>query len=187
MGKLKGTGVSWPPVDWKQFSNISKASDQAISKDISAGKVIGISYAIDSHPLYELEKGQQTYYAHHIHIDGWEYQIQTDSIEHQILSFTLLDRHDVKMPKETYISKIKSMGGAVVSNERSARRAVTAAVFLIKQINAGQVPDAERVLKIYKLHPSQSRIYEQGHTPTDMKGRYYSMTREFGKKDWQSF
>jgi len=187
MGKLKGTGVSWPPVGWKQFHGINKATDQAISKDIQAGKVIGMSYAIDSHPLYELENQQKPYYVHHIHIDGWEYQIQTDSVEQQILSFILMDRHDLKTPKETYISKIKSMGGLVACNERSARRAITAAIFLIKQINAGQVPNAERVLKIYKLHPSQSRIYERDNVFNEMNNSYYSITGEFGKKSWKNF
>jgi hypothetical protein len=156
MGRLESSRILWPPVGWSQFASVQASSGQAIAKDISNARIFGLQYRIESIPLF---KNETKLFRHDILIDGWEYSILNESTEYPVLSFSLLDKFDAGLPRECFITDIRSYDAAIPHTRRSANRAVSAALFLIRQIAGGQVPDVNRVLRIYKLHPNQSFLY----------------------------
>lgn len=155
MGRLE-TAILWPPVGWSQFAAVEQASGQALAKDIAKARIYGLQYRIDSVPLF---KQDTKLFRHDIRIEGWEYSILNESIEYPVLSFTLMDRFDPSLPRECFIDDIRAFDVSIPHTRRSANRAVGASLFLIRQILAGQVPDVSRVLRIYKMHPSQAYLY----------------------------
>ena len=157
MCRFEALGVSWPPRGWKQLGHIKKTSGQAITKDPASAQVTGLVYNIDPTPVYRDNNRHSIAYA--IHIDGWEYTIHNESREYPVLSFMLQERPDPATAKNLYISNIKTKSRPVRVTERSAHRCLMAALFMMKQINGEQVPDIERVLRLYKIHPSQRSLY----------------------------
>lgn len=147
--KTKETGgFFWPPRGWKQLGNISKPEGQALAKDIRTARIHGLSYRIGTAAVHD---GAQTVHRYAMTIEAWEYSILNESYEYPILSFDLMDRLDLLTPREHYVTDIKVMARPVQASRLASRRAVTAAIFLIRQIELGIVPDVERVLGIYRL------------------------------------
>lgn len=165
MGHFKKSSITWPPHGWKQFEAVEKCRAQAVTKDIQTARIFGLSYIIECEPVYRLESH---FYQHKISIEGWEYSIQNESSEYPVLSFELSDRYDLKKPKEFYIDNIKALAKPVCKEARSARRCVMASLFLIKQIQAGQVPDIDKVLSMYRLHPNMRFYEEKGELRPDL-------------------
>ena len=157
MGHLKSSSFVWPPRGWRQFEAVTQSNGQAVTKDIQTARIFGLSYAIECEPIYHLES---RFHQHSVHIEGWEYSIQNESSEYPVLSFQFSDRYDLKKPKEFYIDDIKALAKPIRKEARSARRCIMAGLFFIKQIQAGQVPDVDRVLHMYRLHPNTS-LYEE--------------------------
>lgn len=139
---------SWPPKGWSQFKTIVKKSNQALVKDLKTARIYGLSYRIQSLPLYNLDG---KYFAHDVDISGWEYTIQNDSQEYPVLSFKMLDRHDVSQTHVDHISNIKIFARPLETVPQISKRTVLAALFLMKQISSGFVPDPVRVLRVYRL------------------------------------
>lgn len=158
MCKFKKLNVSWPPLGWEQLRAIKTSSAQAILKDPASARVLGLTYNIEPLPLYL--KSKERVFVYDIQIEGWEYNIQNESREFPVLSFTLRSRPNGKSPKNYYISNIKVKARPLTLTERSAHRAYMAALFMMKQIISSQVPDSERILKFYKIHPTQKSLYE---------------------------
>lgn len=156
MGRFESMNMLWPPAGWGQFGDIQSSSGQAVAKDIGKARIFGLQYHIDSTPLF---RNDEKLFRHDIHIDGWEYSILNESIEYPVLSFSLLDKFDPDLPKECFIADIRSYSSHIPHTRRSANRAVSAALFFIRQIANGSVPDVNRVLRIYKLHPNQAFLY----------------------------
>lgn len=156
MGKTKTIDVLWPPAGWPQFASVKLPSGQSVAKNIGRSRIFGLQYTIDSVPLFQ---GDTRYFRHDIRIDGWEYSILNESIEYPVISFSIMDRFDPSLPLECFVSEIRSYDSFIPHTRRSASRAVSAALFMIRQIAEGQVPDVNRVLRIYKLHPNQSILY----------------------------
>jgi len=152
------SSLLWPPKGWPQFDQIEKSFGQAVAKSISSARIYGLSYKIETVPLVRQET---RLLCHHIAIDGWEYSILNESTEYPVLSFTVTDRFDMAQPQECFLSDIRSYSSAIPHTRRSASRVVSAALFLIHQIENGQVPDVNRVLRVYKLHPSQAFLYKK--------------------------
>ncbi len=140
--------TSWPPKGWPQFKAISRKAAQALTKDLKTARIYGLSYKIQSMPLYHLDG---KYSAHTIDISGWEYTIQNDSQEYPVLSFKILDQHDSGQALTEHISNIKVFARPVEVSAQTAKRAILAGLFLMKQINGGFVPDPVRVLRVYRL------------------------------------
>jgi hypothetical protein len=143
----KGT-FYWPPRGWKQLGNISRPEGQAIAKDIKTARIYGLSYTIRTDRIFD---GRQDVNRYGVSLDAWEYSILNESKEYPVLSFDLTDRLDLLKPREHYISGIKVLARPIRDDRMTARRAMTAAVFLIRQIELGLVPDVDRVLSIYRL------------------------------------
>lgn len=165
MCKFKALGLSWPPRGWEALASIETTSGQAIIKDPASAVVAGLTYNIEPLPVYQ--KNNQRIFIYSLHIDGWEYTIQNESREYPILSFMFQERPDKNTPKNFYISDIKSQSRPVIVTERSAHRSMMAALFMMKQIASNQVPDAERILRLYKIHPTQRSLYEIDNARSD--------------------
>lgn len=158
MCKFKALGISWPPRGWEQLRTIQQTTAQAITKDPASARVAGLTYDVETLPVYQKNNKRAFVYA--IQIDGWEYTINNESREFPILSFMLQERPDKSMSKHFHMSDIKTKSRPIGLTERSAHRSLMAALFMMKQIVCGQVPDADRVLRLYKIHPSQRSLYE---------------------------
>ncbi len=156
MGRFESINILWPPVGWRQFSCIESSEGQALAKDVAKARIYGLQYEIDSHPLF---KNDTKLFRHDIRIKGWEYSILNESTEYPVLSFSLLDRFDMNLPRECFVTDIRAYDTPVAHTRLSANRAVSASLFYIRQIMAGNVPDANRVLLSYKLHPVQTFQY----------------------------
>jgi hypothetical protein len=165
MCEFKTLGVSWPPRGWEQLRHIKISTGQAVSKDPVLAKVTGLSYNIEPVPYYKGKKIKSTIYA--VEVLGWEYTIHNESREYSVISFLLQERPHLSAPKEFYISDLKTMGQSVIVTERSAHRSLLATNFFIKQIISGKVPETERVLMLYKIHPVQRSLYEINNVRTD--------------------
>jgi len=156
MGRFESINILWPPAGWSQFAAIESSSAQAVAKDIGKARIYGLQYFIESMPLF---KNDTKLFRHDISIFGWEYSILNESTEYPVLSFSLMDRFDMALPRECFVSDIRVYDTALPHTRRSAARAVSAALFFMRQVAAGSVPDINRVLRIYKLHPSQAFLY----------------------------
>ena len=177
MGRLEHMSIIWPPAGWPQFSAVEASSGQALAKDIGKAKIFGLQYQIDSVPLF---KNETRLFRHDVRIDGWEYSILNESIEYPVLSFSLMDKFDLLLPRECFITDIRTYASAIPHTRRSANRAVSAALFLIKQIAAGAVPDINRVLRIYKLHPNQAFLYRNDQTLEPDLKRAFAQSHKSG-------
>ena len=165
MCKFETLGISWPPKGWEHLKVIYRSSGQSLSKDPRSACVNGLSYQIEPLALYN--KNQQRSFVYAVQIEGWEYAINNDSREFQVLSFMLRERPDENAPKDFYISDIKVNARPLRVTERSAHRVLMAAQFMIKQIDSDLVPETERILRLYKIHPSQRSLYDIDNTRAD--------------------
>lgn len=156
MGRFESTHVVWPPKGWRQFAAIQTSSGQSLAKDIGKARIYGLQYSIESMPLF---KDNEKFFRHDIRIVGWEYSILNESTEYPVLSCSVMDKFDETLPQECFITDIRSYDTPVPHTRRSANKAVSAALFLIRQIEAGSVPDVNRVLRTYKIHPNQAFLY----------------------------
>ncbi len=157
MSNVDQGSIAWPPRGWKQLGCITQNSGQALAKDIRTAKIFGLGFRIESEPLYQMEA---RFYRHKIQIDGWQYSILNESSEYPVLSFVITDRHDVRQPRESFVSDIRIMAKPVENRPVLVRRVVMAAQLIIKQVQMGQVPDHERILSIYHLHPKRASLNE---------------------------
>ncbi len=174
MGRFDTMNILWPPAGWNQFRSIQYSSGQALAKDIGKARIFGLQFRIDSVPLF---KNETKLFRHDIVIDGWEYSILNESIEYPVLSFSIMDKFDMALPRECFIADIRSYDTHVPHTRRSANRAVSAALFIMKQIENGNVPDINRVLRIYKLHPNQVPIYSSEKLLTEQLKQAFAETR----------
>lgn len=157
MCKFKNLGVAWPPEGWNTLQDIDQTYGQAILKNPVSAIVTGLSYVIEPVPIYK--SSARTYY-YAVNITGWDYNIYNESCEYPVLSFIFHDKPASKAPKHYYMSELKTQAQSLILTERSAHRIYMAALFLMKQITSGQVPDIERILKLYKIHPTQRDAYQ---------------------------
>lgn len=124
-------------------------------KDANSARVRGLSFKITSDPLFVMG---QSYHVHRLCIDAWEYTIQNDSMEFPVLSMRIADRFDANIPEEFFVSDIKALSCPVDLTEKSVRRSLQLARFLVRQIQKGFVPDTDKSLRMYRLHPVQFQI-----------------------------
>ena len=102
-----------------------------------------------------------------------------------VLNFALLDRFDPALPRECFVTDIFSYSSLIPHTRSSVNRAVGAALFFIRQVASGNVPDVNRVLRIYKLHPAQAFLYRSDRRPErDLKDAFESGRAAQG--DWQA-
>lgn len=171
MGRFESmNAIVWPPIGWSQFSQVSASSGRAVAKDILKAKIYGLNFNIDSVPLFKMDTKLMR---HDVSIDGWDYSILNESAEYPVLTFSIYDRFDLQLPKECFVTDIRSYDTPIPHTQRSVNRAVSAAIFLIRQIENGNVPDVNRVLRTYRLHPNQAFLYRKDvMQERDLKGAF---------------
>jgi len=156
MSHTEYSGGVWPPQGWEQFKGIELLNDQTIHKDPISSIVSGLCYKIEPIPVF---KKKTRTYIYNVTIERWEYSINNESREVPILSFLLAETKPMAIPmaRQLVIEDIKALSRPIKSTAKSTYRVLSAALFLMDQINQDKVPDIEKTLKDYKLHPSQSR------------------------------
>lgn len=164
--------VFWPPAKTSFMADIRQPQAQAIIKDTHKGCVFGMSYRIQGERIYAGNKPRTIYF---IHIDGWEYTIRDDSIEYPILSFSYLEAGPHGFQGEKVINNIQVMSRPVTRGYRLPDKTLRTAAYLMQRIAAGIVPDASRVLSLYKLMPVHPTM------PGFFQDSFYSALR--GSKD----
>jgi len=164
MSELNKPDLSWPPEGFQELGDIKNLSAQAISKDPHTAKVIGASYTIE---ISALQRDDKKDYIYSFQIDAWEYTINNESREFPILSFVL-------KPDAGYrgIGNIKTYSCPVKTTRKSSQRTYMAALSMLRSISDGIVPDLEQYLKIYKIHPSQKKLYERER---DVAKRFFEL------------
>lgn len=125
---------------------------ESTTRDSATSSIRGLNYSI------EAIKNRQNYYE--VVITGWRYSIHHETHEFPILSFQCENPATFKKSKRFLFGNIKVKSRSLISTVPSSQRALMAALFLIKQIEKGQVPDANRILRLYKIHPSQHSLYD---------------------------
>ena len=158
---------AWPPLGWPQLAKFSETTGQAVVKTPAHGKIFGLQYNIESVALF---KDAVRLFRHDIQITGWEYSIHHESTEYPVLRVSLLDRFDPMLARDHFVTDIRAYDSFIPHHPRSISRALSAIHFLIRKIEDNEVPDVGRVLRVYKLHPSQSFLYrESGLRESDLK------------------
>jgi hypothetical protein len=183
MGRFESINILWPPAGWPQFLAVTASAAQALAKSPEKGRIYGLHYTIDSMPLF---KENAKLFRHDITITGWEYSILNESTEYPVLSLSVMDRFDQTLPREYFVSDIRAFDTAIPHTKRSSERAVSAALFLIRQIAGYAVPDVGRVLRTYKLHPLQSFLY-RAEPPLDLHLRQVFADGIASVKDRKNF
>lgn len=182
MGCIESTNILWPPAGWDQSGTVRTSAGQAVAKDIAKARIYGLHYCIESVPLF---KNDTKFFRYDVQIEGWEYSILNESLEYPVLSFSLMDRFDSSLPRECFVTDICSYSSLIPHTRRSASRAVSAALFFIRQVASGSVPDVNRALRIYKLHPAQAFLYRgDRRLEHDLKNAFESGRAAQG--GWQS-
>lgn len=141
----------WPTA-FAFLSGLKRPQAQAILKHIDEGRVSGMSYRIEAERIYLQERPRLMYF---IQIEGWEYTIRNDSIETPVLSFTYLDgERDVTRA----VQNVRVMNKAMTRGYRVSDKTLRIASYLMRQIESGVVPDAQRVLAGYKFLPAHPLV-----------------------------
>ncbi len=151
--KDSGNRGEWVPKGWPFFQGIGKKENQSLYKSAQDKIVYGLSYRVESEPVWYRGRNLDL---HILRIDSWEYTIQQDSNERPVLTISFLDRYDARIPLEHLVLSIKVMGCPVAVTRHSARRVMLTAQLFLKQISAGQIPDVDNVLRIYRVNPLQA-------------------------------
>ncbi len=147
---------AYDPAVWP--SNLSFLSGrkrphaQAILKHIDEGRVSGMSYRIEAERIYLNEKPRLMYF---IQIEGWEYTIRNDSIETPVLSFTYLDG---ERDTARAVQNVRVMNKTMTRGYRISDKTLRVAAYLMRQIESGTVPDAQRVMAGYKFLPGHPLV-----------------------------
>lgn len=158
MTKFKSLGLSWPPRGWESLGHIEHTKFEAVKKEPATACVLGATYKIEIFPFRRKDNRLTVLYD--IEINGWEFNIYNESREYQFLSIMLTDLPHKLAPKEYYSSSIKTMLQPMRITQRSVERSIIAAASMMRQIEKGIVPECEKILKLYKIHPSQRSLYD---------------------------
>jgi len=166
MSKLHNFGDFQRLRSWELLKSIKKFTGQAVFKDPVSATIAGLSYKIEPSSVRALDDKRSCIY--HLSIDGWTYSIQNESHEYHVLSFCFKDQLNSPLHTENFISDVKVKSRPIILNRRSAQHAYRAAFFIIKKIESGQVPDYERILRLYKIDPCKSTQGKKRSKPKNM-------------------
>jgi len=156
MFNLENSEFIWPPRGWMQLKKVKKLKGGVIVKDPLFAKVSGLSYEITPTPV--LSKNNQNKFAYHFQIEGWEYDINNDSKETPILSFTVKERVS-DLNNRFLLSDIRSKGKPLESTQIISQRVLMAAMHMIREIDEGSIFPIRDTLLLYKIHPHQERLF----------------------------
>lgn len=144
---------AWPPENLPGFSAVPATSGSATRRNPRDSLLYGLSYAIKPVP----RKGggvQDGFYA--LRIEAWTYGVQNESMSVPVMDFTFSPA--CEKGAVASVGELKILARAVEDDGFSGARAMSVALFFINQINAGQVPDYERILKLHALYPQKGGL-----------------------------
>lgn len=142
----------WQARGWSIFAGIDRAEKTATRPNPEDGSIDGLAYA-----LHSCQEGRGTVFREKIlvRIDSWRFTHGGDTTDLPVMEL-IFDAARLTAP-ECALESLKIMARPLSLTEKVAMRAVNGALFIINQINAGQVPDFERVLELHRLHPDLNR------------------------------
>lgn len=144
---LNNTGsdgrVVWM-TDMPALTALPSATGTALRRNPRDSHLCGLSYAI--------APAEGRAQAGTIKIESWIYGVQNESIYVPVMNFIFMP------PKPgggggIKVEELKILSRRISEDEFTGARAMSVALFFINQINAGQVPDYERILSLHQLHP----------------------------------
>lgn len=165
----------WARRGWDIFKDISHAENSATRTNLKDASIIGLSYSLQlCHEAKEENGGCEKIM---LRIDSWTYDNWGESTDLPIMEL-IFDAVSFSSPAKS-LESLKVMARPVQAAEKVASRAVTAALFFINQINAGQVPDFERVLELHRVHPDLNKTTGRlaGHKNKNARGPYTVRSR----------
>lgn len=130
------------------FDGLEHSERSATRANPKDSSIDGLSYSL--HHCHE--NNQEKIF---LRIDSWRYDKFGETTDLPVLE-TVFDAGLFSNPAKA-LESIKVMARPIRLTERVASRAINAALFLINQINAAQVPDFERVLELHRIHPDIAR------------------------------
>ncbi len=138
----------WQARGWNVFAGIDRAEKTATCPNPKDGSIDGLAYA-----LHSCQEGDGPVAREKIlvRIDSWRFTHGGDTTDLPVMEF-VFDAAQMTTPAQA-LESLKIMARPFPLTEKVAMRAVNGALFLINQINAGQVPDFERVLELHRIHP----------------------------------
>jgi len=158
----------WQARGWVAFGELQHAEKSATRPNTKDSSIVGLSYSLHHCHEGEAEKIM-------LRIDSWCYDKYGETTDLPIMEI-LFDAKDFLVPSRA-VESLKLMARPVRLNEKIASRTVSAALFLINQINADQVPDYERVLELHRIHPDLNRDSGNKTSGRNMRARTVSLRR----------
>ena len=158
----------WQSRGWVAFADLEHAEKSATRPDAKESSIVGLSYS-----LHHCHEGAAEKIM--LRIDSWCYDKFGETTDLPIMEI-LFDAALFLVPSRA-IESLKLMARPVRLNEKVASRTVSAALFLINQINADQVPDYERVLELHRIHPDLNRDSGTKTSGRNMRARTVSLRR----------
>jgi hypothetical protein len=134
---------------------VPEASGSALYRHTGEGRLFGLSY--DVRP-----EGDTFWYA--LRIEAWTYGVQDDALSLPVMSF-LFQPDGSGGPLHCRVGGLKIMSRPMADDPHTGARALSVALFFINQINAGQVPNCEKILKLHGLYPQSVRGPGEPQTP----------------------
>lgn len=160
----------WAQRGWDVFKDLHRAENSATRTNPKDSSILGLSYSL--HHCHE-GAGDEACEKLMLRIDSWTYDKLGETTDLPIME-VVFDAKQFTSPAKS-IESLKIMARPAKDTEKVASRAVSAALFFINQINAGQVPDFERVLELHRIHPDLNR--ESGKIGGKTKGSYVPRSR----------
>lgn len=143
----------WQARGWAVLDGVNAAENAATRPNPTDSSILGLSYCLQNCHESGSEKIM-------LRIDSWRHDKLGDTTDLPVMEI-IFDATQFQTPARA-LESLKLMARPVKFTEKVASRTVSAALFLINQINAGQVPDFERVLELHRIHPDINR--ESGKT-----------------------
>ena len=137
---------SWPPAAFSILDNVTQSSNQIIQKTPD-GLISGIRYVIEAEP-----SSLRTIKSWTITIEKWFCKNSAAISVNDILSVRLYN--DPRASHSDYNHVVKTI---IVKNRtkeitgQNGFNAVMAAILFISKIDAGRIPDSDKILKTYHL------------------------------------
>ncbi len=144
--------------DMPGFGPVPEASGSALYRHPGEGRLFGLSY--------DVRPDDKDIYWYRLRIEAWTYGVQDDALVLPVMSF-VFQPDGGGGPLHCRVGDLKIMSRPMADDTHTGARALSVALFFINQINAGQVPNCEKILKLHGLYPSA----KQGPAADGSKGR----------------
>ncbi len=141
---VPATIENWTARGWDVFDGLKAAEKAATKTNPADSSIMGLSYSLQNCHEAGHEKIM-------LRIDSWRHDKFGDTTDLQVMEI-IFNAAQLNVPAKA-LESLKLMARPVRFTEKVASRTVSAALFLINQIHAGQVPDFERVLELHRIHP----------------------------------